>query len=67
MHPGTVALDWCNPITSTSTSTSTTPTLLILHGLAGGSHESYVRRLVNDMMTKGWRCVVMNARGCGTR
>lgn len=42
-----------------------TPTLVLLHGLTGGSHESYIRALI-ETMTKdhGYRCVVFNARAC---
>ncbi|OZJ02612.1 hypothetical protein BZG36_04285 [Bifiguratus adelaidae] len=40
---GQVSLDWTPAIPS---SDSTTPTLVVLHGLTGGSHESYVRSLV---------------------
>eukprot|EP00274_Cyanoptyche_gloeocystis_P000410 CAMPEP_0196663690 /NCGR_PEP_ID=MMETSP1086-20130531/53844_1 /TAXON_ID=77921 /ORGANISM="Cyanoptyche gloeocystis , Strain SAG4.97" /LENGTH=361 /DNA_ID=CAMNT_0041999605 /DNA_START=282 /DNA_END=1367 /DNA_ORIENTATION=+ len=41
------------------------PTLVVLHGLTGGSHESYIRTLLHDAQQKGFRAVVINARGCG--
>ena len=58
---GTVALDW----TGCATASDTAPTLLILHGLTGGSHEAYVRHLVLGALARSWCVVVMNARGCG--
>ncbi|KAI8801210.1 Alpha/Beta hydrolase protein [Cladochytrium replicatum] len=75
---GHVALDWC-PGPSTSRDRST-PTIVILHGLTGGSHESYIQDLVEMLVAPehrtdrstlpdgwpgmGYRVVVMNARGC---
>lgn len=50
------------------------PMLIVLHGLTGGSYESYVRAVVakitdkNNAMANGqlvdFECVVMNTRGC---
>lgn len=52
------------------------PLLILLHGLSGGSHESYVRAVVDDISfgkatttpeenAKGaFDCVVLNSRGC---
>src|SRR5690606_28807808 len=46
--------------------TDRTPTVLILHGLAGGGSEHYVKNLCFHLSsTRGFRCVVFNARGCG--
>ena len=42
----------------------TRPIMLVLPGLSGGSHDQYVRKLVNDMLQLNWQCVVQNARGC---
>ena len=48
----------------------TRPTVVILHGLTGGSHESYVRNCVSKLSKPkeegghGMRCVVVNFRGC---
>lgn len=42
------------------------PLLVLLHGLSGGSHESYIRSVV-DQITQpeyGFDCVVLNSRGC---
>ncbi|KAI9138697.1 Alpha/Beta hydrolase protein [Paraphysoderma sedebokerense] len=60
---GVVTLDWNIPETPYE---SDTPTVVILHGLTGGSHESYVQDLVAKLNQNGYRyrCVVMNARGC---
>ncbi|KAF9434208.1 hypothetical protein BGZ76_008377 [Entomortierella beljakovae] len=60
---GTLTVDWApsfekKPIDAT-------PTLVFLHGLTGGSHESYIRALVETMTRDhGYRCVVFNARAC---
>ncbi|CEP60140.1 putative carboxylic ester hydrolase LALA0_S01e03928g [Lachancea lanzarotensis] len=41
------------------------PMLIVLHGLTGGSHEAYVRSLVNKMTTKfEFEACVLNSRGC---
>jgi predicted alpha/beta-fold hydrolase len=42
------------------------PMLVSLHGLSGGSHESYVRALLRDVVKSGrWAACSLNARGCG--
>eukprot|EP00937_MAST-01D_sp_MAST-1D-sp2_P007006 g7006.t1 len=56
---GTIALDWAGGASLAA------PTLLVLHGLTGGSQESYVRHLARAALERRWQCVVMNARGCG--
>ncbi|KAK0551964.1 hypothetical protein OC845_001937 [Tilletia horrida] len=49
---------------------STNPTLIVTHGLTGGSSESYVRSVLNPLCApknqggKGYRAVVVNSRGC---
>ncbi|KAG0369797.1 hypothetical protein BGX24_002287 [Mortierella sp. AD032] len=60
---GTVSIDWAPSLEKLPA--DATPTLVLLHGLTGGSYESYIRALV-DTVTKvyGYRCVVFNARGC---
>lgn len=51
-------------------SDDTRPTVVILHGLTGGSYESYVRNCVSKLSKPkeegghGMRCVVVNFRGC---
>ncbi|QRV78569.1 alpha/beta hydrolase family protein [Ceratobasidium sp. AG-Ba] len=47
-----------------------TPILVVLHGLSGGSHESYVRSILSQVCAPtstgglGYRAVVVNFRGC---
>lgn len=40
---GVASLDWAVPLTPLP---EDTPTLVILHGLTGGSHENYIRGLL---------------------
>jgi len=46
------------------------PILVCMHGLTGGSHESYIRSVLADLTKskekggKGWRGIVVNSRGC---
>lgn len=56
---GVVALDWhTRPLPRQ-------PVLVVLHGLTGGSHETYVQWLVATTAREVGLCVVvMNARGC---
>ncbi|KAI9276516.1 Alpha/Beta hydrolase protein [Sporodiniella umbellata] len=58
---GSVALDWTNPVTQEQV-----PTLVVLHGLTGGSHESYIRSLLQVLICPPfqYRAVVLNSRGC---
>jgi len=49
LFPGTVALDWAIAIDHTDISRSynaNTAVLLIICGLTGGSHESYIKNLI---------------------
>ncbi|KAF2640609.1 medium-chain fatty acid ethyl ester synthase/esteras-like protein 1 [Massarina eburnea CBS 473.64] len=41
-----------------------TPMLISLHGLSGGSHEIYLREVLEPITAKGWAACVVNARGC---
>ncbi|KAF9426930.1 hypothetical protein BGZ94_005782 [Podila epigama] len=60
---GTVSLDWAPSLKKMPA--DDTPTLVLLHGLTGGSHESYIRALVQTMTEDhGYRCIVFNARAC---
>ncbi|KAF9317753.1 hypothetical protein BG003_000361 [Podila horticola] len=60
---GTVSIDWAPSLAKMPA--DDTPTLVLLHGLTGGSHESYIRALVETMTRDhGYRCVVFNARAC---
>jgi predicted alpha/beta-fold hydrolase len=61
---GQVSLDWTPPLAQKPI--DNTPTLVLLHGLTGGSHESYIRGLL-EVVTRppfNYRGVVFNARGC---
>lgn len=60
---GNVALDW-HPAIVHQDPNDTTPILVILHGLTGGSHETYVQDIVKEAATKGYKSVVCNFRGC---
>ncbi|SCV05821.1 LANO_0H15918g1_1 [Lachancea nothofagi CBS 11611] len=41
------------------------PLLIVLHGLTGGSHEAYVRSLVNRITSEyEFEACVLNSRGC---
>lgn len=43
------------------------PLLVLLHGLSGGSHEAYVRRVIDHISRdteNPFDCVVLNSRGC---
>ncbi|OBZ89130.1 hypothetical protein A0J61_02831 [Choanephora cucurbitarum] len=61
---GAVALDWAP--TKEGLEKDQTPTLVVLHGLTGGSHESYIRCLLEVLTFPpfNYRAVVMNCRGC---
>ncbi|CAO1628255.1 unnamed protein product [Parajaminaea phylloscopi] len=64
---GTIAIDvsppeWDEAETSEG---QERPTVVLNHGLTGGSHESYVRHVIPPLTASGYRCVVVNFRGCG--
>ena len=53
------------------------PMLVVLHGLSGGSHETYLRHVIAPLVVtgkeeaaqevdegRGWEAVVVNSRGC---
>lgn len=42
------------------------PMLILLHGLAGGSHEAYLRHVLKPLVLDSdrWEACVVNARGC---
>jgi predicted alpha/beta-fold hydrolase len=41
-----------------------TPLVLILHGLNGSVNSHYVNGLLNSILQRGWRGVLMHFRGC---
>ncbi|KAG0145944.1 hypothetical protein CROQUDRAFT_658049 [Cronartium quercuum f. sp. fusiforme G11] len=61
---GQIEIDFTPPGTFDDPKDST-PTLVVLHGLTGGSHEQYVREMVSSVIHQlGWRVMVTNFRGC---
>ncbi|KAI9300874.1 Alpha/Beta hydrolase protein [Cunninghamella echinulata] len=64
---GQVSLDWTITESKPKKDQDNTPILVVLHGLTGGSHESYVHGLLEKIIQPPYnlRGVVMNARGCG--
>ncbi|MCJ1247849.1 hypothetical protein MMC30_005064 [Trapelia coarctata] len=40
------------------------PMLVVLHGLSGGSHEIYLRAVLEPLVNAGWEACVVNSRGC---
>ncbi len=70
---GTIGLDWTEPPGTSperNPLSDDTPIVVILHGLTGGSYESYVRAVLAQTCGRvdegglGYRGVVMNFRGC---
>ncbi|KAI8897791.1 Alpha/Beta hydrolase protein [Globomyces pollinis-pini] len=59
---GIISLDWTT--LPKRASLKPTPLIFILHGLTGGSHESYIQDMVLSLKKYGYECVVMNFRGC---
>lgn len=45
-------------------STDSKPMAIVLHGLAGGSNEVYLRAVLKPLVDAGWQACVVNARGC---
>ncbi|KAI0748022.1 AB-hydrolase YheT [Daedaleopsis nitida] len=66
---GTIGLDFTPPAQE-RTLEDDTPIVVVLHGLTGGSHESYVRSILAPACTPveqgglGYRGIVVNFRGC---
>ncbi|CAF0855312.1 unnamed protein product [Didymodactylos carnosus] len=59
VEEGIIAVDWhTQPLPKQ-------PILLLLHGLTGGSHNSYIRYMIKAASKSGLCCVVTHARGCG--
>ena len=40
------------------------PMVIVLHGLSGGSHEAYLRSVIEPLIAADWECCVVNSRGC---
>ncbi|KAJ3116118.1 hypothetical protein HK100_001150 [Physocladia obscura] len=60
---GLVAIDWA-PKNYRDLAQSS-PILILLHGLAGGSRETYICDLVPEALKLGYRVAALNYRGCG--
>lgn len=45
-------------------SPDTKPMIVCLHGLSGGSHEIYLRAVLQPLVEQGWEACVVNSRGC---
>ncbi|KAI9466190.1 AB-hydrolase YheT, partial [Lactarius psammicola] len=66
---GTLGIDFTPP-TSERVLPEETPIIVVLHGLSGGSQESYVRDILAPAVAPidrgglGYRAVVVNFRGC---
>ncbi|KAL7719480.1 Alpha/beta hydrolase domain protein [Entamoeba marina] len=58
---GEFALDWLQSQDNLPTST---PIIIIYHGLAGGSRESYVQRFAYHSSKQKYRVCVFTCRGC---
>ncbi|KAF3922659.1 hypothetical protein ABW21_db0202325 [Orbilia brochopaga] len=54
-----------------SSESETNPLVIVLHGLSGGSHETYIRLALEPLVRPkkdgglGYDALVVNARGCG--
>ncbi|CAG8678366.1 2057_t:CDS:2, partial [Racocetra persica] len=61
---GQIAVDWTPSISQKPF--DNTPTIVVLHGLTGGSHASYIRCLLEVLINPphNYRAVVINFRGC---
>ena len=44
----------------------TDPTVFMLHGLCGSHKSPYLVRMTKKLLKKGFRCIRMNLRGCGS-
>ena len=52
--------DWLD-----ASATPAAPSLVLFHGLEGGSSSLYARALLDALSRRGWRGVVPHFRGCG--
>jgi len=60
---GTIALDWAYQRPKTDEQPK--PTIFLHHGLCGNSDSHYITHLIPLLDARGYRAVVMIARGCG--
>ncbi|KAJ3281884.1 hypothetical protein HDU79_010430 [Rhizoclosmatium sp. JEL0117] len=59
---GLIAIDWNK---NHKDMPATSPILILLHGLAGGSRETYICDLVPYALRDNYRVAALNFRGCG--
>ena len=64
--PPTQTIDLTEDEFSQLGSLDSKPMLVILHGMNGGSHESYLRRTIMPFVCNGggWEACIVNSRGC---
>ncbi len=60
---GQIALDWI--MDPTLKLQIDTPVLAVIPGLTGCLDDCYIRSLVEEGTKRGFKCVVVNHRGCG--
>ncbi|KAK9093842.1 hypothetical protein Scep_025311 [Stephania cephalantha] len=60
---GAVAIDWAAG--DDVRLPADTPVLILMHGLSGGSGDSYVKHMFAEARRNGWRVVAYNGRGGG--
>jgi len=67
---GTLGVDFTPPAEAGRVFKDTTPVVVALHGLTGGSYESYIRNVISPAVAPvnegglGYRAAVLNFRGC---
>ena len=57
--------DWIDPPGGEANSRTEVPTVILFHGLEGGSDSHYARALMAQVAALGWRGVIPHFRGCG--
>eukprot|EP00826_Nyctotherus_ovalis_P052909 TRINITY_DN6791_c0_g1_i3.p2 TRINITY_DN6791_c0_g1~~TRINITY_DN6791_c0_g1_i3.p2 ORF type:complete len:178 (+),score=32.11 TRINITY_DN6791_c0_g1_i3:180-713(+) len=57
---GQIALDWV----ISDDRHAASPIIAIFPGLTGGSDNSYIGHICRSALAQGYRCVVLNKRGC---
>lgn len=63
---GTIALDWVVQVRGMDVMLpDTAPVVVVQHGICGSAESEYLIHLVEKLAHRGYRVVVMVARGCG--
>ncbi|KAL4442852.1 hypothetical protein ABPG74_010741 [Tetrahymena malaccensis] len=67
---GQISLDWALPIDQQTDQeynpSDDTKILFVIHGLTGGSNMNYIKEMIQQGQTSGYRCVAFNSRGINT-